>query len=119
MNLILRWVFFALALLFVAWIVPGISIHGFFTALIAALVIGIVNAVIRPVIAFFTLPINVLTLGLFSFIINALMLMLAAFIVPGFTVAGFGAALLGSLLLTILSVIINMTVTRTAGGPAY
>lgn len=119
MNLILRWVFFALALLFVAWIVPGISIQGFFTALVAALVIGIVNAVVRPIISFFTLPINVLTLGLFSFVINALMLMLAAFIVPGFTVAGFGAALLGSLLLTILSVIINMTVTRTARGSAY
>lgn len=109
LNLALRWVLLALSLIFVAWIVPGISIGGFLSALFAALIIGIVNVLIRPIVLALTLPINLLTLGLFTFIINAVLLMLVAVIVPGFTVAGFIAALIGSILLSILSVIINRT----------
>jgi len=107
LNYIVRWVLLALALILVAWIVPGISIAGFIAALIAAVVIGIVNVLIRPLLVAITLPINILTLGLFSFVINALLLWLVGAIVPGFHVAGFVSALIGSILLSIFSVIIN------------
>jgi len=106
-ELIIRWVLFALALLFTAWVVPGISFAGFASALIAALVMGIVNIFVRPILLIFTLPLNLLTLGLFTFVINALMFLLVAKMVPGFTVTGFLAALLGSILLSILSLYIN------------
>lgn len=107
LSLLLRWVLFALALLFTAWIVPGISFAGFSSALLAALVIGLVNIFIRPIFLILTLPLNLLTLGLFTFIINALMFLLVAKIVVGFTVTGFLAALLGSIVLSILSIFIN------------
>lgn len=113
LNTVLRWVLLAIALLIVAWIVPGITITGFWPALVAALVIGLVNVFIRPLVMFLTLPINILTLGLFTFIINALLFMLVAAIVPGFVVTSFLSALIGSILLSILSVAVNWT-TRTA-----
>jgi putative membrane protein len=92
-----------LLLYVVAWIVPGISVDGVGHALIAGLVLGIINALVRPVLVFLTLPITIVTLGLFLLVINALMLKLAAAIVPGLKVRGFGAALLGALLLSIFS----------------
>ena len=107
LAMIIRWVFLALALLFVAWIVPGISFVSFSAALLAAFVMGIVNVFIRPIFLILTLPINFLTLGLFTFIINALMFLFVAKVVPGFMVVGFMAALLGSLLLSIISTFIN------------
>lgn len=106
-GIIVRWVLFAGALLFTAWIVPGISFIGFKSALLAAFIMGLVNIFIRPLILILTLPINLLTLGLFTFIINALMLLLVAKLAPGFAVEGFPAALLGSILLSIISVFIN------------
>lgn len=106
-NMLVRWVLAALALLFVAWIVPGISFTGFMAAFWAAFVMGLVNIFIRPVLLVLTLPINLITLGLFTFIINALMFLLVAKIVPGFMVIGFMAALLGSIVLSILSMLIN------------
>lgn len=105
--LLFRWVLFAGALLFVAWAVPGISLAGFGAALWAAIVIGLVNVFIKPVLILLTLPINLLTLGLFTFIINALLFWLVSKLVPGFIVTDFLAALLGSILLSILSLIIN------------
>lgn len=106
-GLIVRWVLLALALLAVAAIVPGIKIIGFGTALIVALVIGLINIFIRPIVEILTLPINILTLGLFTFIINALLLWLVAAMVIGFEITGFFAALLGSILLSIFSLVIN------------
>lgn len=106
-RLLIRWVLFALALLFTAWIVPGISFANFQTALLAALVMGLINLFIRPIILIFTLPLNLLTLGLFTFIINALMFLLVAKIVAGFVITGFLAALLGSIVLSIISIFIN------------
>lgn len=106
-RLIIRWVLFALALLFTAWLVPGISFVNFQTALLAAFVMGLVNIFIRPIILIFTLPINLLTLGLFTFVINALMLLFVAKIVTGFMIAGFLAALLGSIVLSLISIFIN------------
>lgn len=106
-RLLIKWVLFALALLFTAWIVPGISFANFQTALLAALVMGLVNIFIRPIILIFTLPINLLTLGLFTLVINALMLWLVSKIVVGFMIAGFLAALLGSIVLSVISLFIN------------
>lgn len=106
-RLIIRWLLFALALLFTAWIVPGISFANFQTALLAAFVMGLVNIFIRPIILIFTLPLNLLTLGLFTFIINALMFLLVAKLVAGFVITGFLAALLGSIVLSVISIFIN------------
>lgn len=106
-RLLIRWVLFALALLFTAWIVPGISFANFQTALLAALVMGLVNIFIRPIILVFTLPLNLLTLGLFTFVINALMFLLVAKIVAGLVITGFLAALLGSIVLSVISLFIN------------
>lgn len=105
--LILRWILFALALLFIAWLIPGIHIGSFQAALLAAFVIGLVNIFIRPLFVILTLPITILTLGIFIFIINALLFLLVAHVVPGFEVDGFFSALLGSILLSIISLFIN------------
>lgn len=107
LRMLIKWVLFAAALLFTAWIVPGISFTNFQTALLAAFVMGLVNLFIRPIVLIFTLPLNLLTLGLFTFIINALMLLLVAKIVTGFIIVGFLAALLGSILLSVISLFIN------------
>ena len=95
------------ALLIVARVVGGVYVSGFGAALFGALVLGIVNAIVRPVMIVLTLPITLLTLGLFLFVINALMLWLVAALVPGLRISGFGAALLGSLLLTVLNLLID------------
>lgn len=105
--LIIRWILLALTLLFVAWLLPGVHLSGFSAALWAALVIGIINVFIRPILMVITIPINLLTLGLFTFILNALLLMLTAHIVQGFTVDSFLWALAGSILISIVSVFIN------------
>lgn len=94
------------ALLFlVARIVPGVQIAGGASALFAAFILGLVNALVKPVLVILTLPLTILTLGLFLFVVNALLFMLAAALVPGFSVKGFGSALLGSLLLSFLSLL--------------
>ena len=102
MMILLRWVLFALAVLFIGWLLPGISISGFLAALILVVVIALINALLRPLINFLTLPINFLTLGLFGLVINALLFMLAGFLVPGVEVANFWWALLASLILSLL-----------------
>jgi putative membrane protein len=89
----------ALLLWLVGQFVQGIYIHGFGSALVAALVLGIVNFLVRPILIIVTLPITILTLGLFLIVINALMLLLTSAVVPGFHVASFGAAIIGGLLL--------------------
>jgi putative membrane protein len=103
MQLLLRFVLNALAVLAAAYIVPGITVKNFWVALIAALVIGIVNALVRPILLILTLPINILTLGVFTLIVNALMFWLAAYLVKGFDVANFTAAFLGALVFWIVS----------------
>lgn len=108
MELILRWVVNALALLGVAYLVPGVQVASLWTALIAALVLGLVNALIRPILLILTLPVNVITLGLFTFVVNALMIWLASTVVKGFDVAGFAPALLAALLLWAASLVTNV-----------
>ncbi|PKM82312.1 MAG: hypothetical protein CVU89_04725 [Firmicutes bacterium HGW-Firmicutes-14] len=109
-GLAIRWILNALALLFTAWLMPGIDVTGFGAALITALVLGVINAIIRPVVLFFTLPLNILTLGLFTLVINAVMLLITASAVSGFTVSGFWAAFFGSIILTIISGVLSSVV---------
>ncbi len=90
-----------------ATLVVGIGISGFGTVLLAALILGIINALVRPVFVFMTLPLTVLTLGLFLLVINAVLLALVAVILPGMAIAGFGAAFLGALIITIFSWVAN------------
>ena len=103
--LLLRWVINAAGLLLVAYLYPGVVVEGFVAALLAALVLGLVNAVIRPILVILTLPVTILTLGLFIFVINALLFWFVAEIVHGFRVTGFGAALLGSILYSIITLL--------------
>ena len=107
MFLFLRWVGFALVIMFIAWVVPGISVANFLTAMIAAAVIALINVFIKPVLVLVTLPINIVTLGLFTLIINALLFMFAGFIAPGFEIDNFLSAFIGALLLSILSIGLN------------
>lgn len=107
-NMILRWVLFALALMLTAWLIPGISVDNFVSALIVVVIIALINIFIKPLINFITLPINAATLGIFAFVINALLLMLAGYIAPGFGVDGFISALLGSLVLSVLGVVVSI-----------
>ncbi|MDD2421272.1 MAG: phage holin family protein [Heliobacteriaceae bacterium] len=105
--LVIRWCLNTAALAVTAYLIPGIQIHGVITALFAALVLGVVNAVIRPVVVVFTLPINILTLGLFTLVINALMLWMVSGLVRGFEVSGFGAAFLGAICLAVISTLLS------------
>ena len=110
-NLLLRWLISAISLLIVAYFVPGIHVNGgFLTALIAAVVIGLVNGTLGIVIKFFTFPFRLLTLGILSLVINAFMLMLSAQFVDGFKVDSFVAAFLGSILLTVTNAVLRMIV---------
>jgi len=103
LRLLLVWLINALCLLAVAHLVPGVQVVNFKAALLAAAVLGLINTFIKPVLKLLTLPITVLTLGLFSFVLNALMFGLAAYFLAGFNVSGFWAALIGALLFGLMS----------------
>lgn len=103
MNFLLQWLVSGLAIIITAYLLPGVRVTGFFAALITALILGLINAFIRPVLILLTLPLNILTLGLFTLVINALLIMLAAAIIPGFSVQGFWWALLFGLVLAVIS----------------
>lgn len=106
-KLIVKWVLYASALLLVAYIYEGVEVNSFATALGAALVIGLLNIVVRPVLVVLTLPVTVVTLGLFLFVINALMFWAAAALLDGFVVRNFIAALIGSLIYTVVGIVIE------------
>jgi len=103
MNLLLRWLLTALAVLLAAYILPGVSVGSFATALLVALVLSLLNTIVKPVLLILTLPITILTLGLFAFVLNALMVMLTSALVPGFFVRNFWWALLFSLIVSLVS----------------
>jgi len=105
--LIANWIVNALALYIVSKIVPGVYVSDFISALVAVIVIGFVNAIVKPILLFLTLPISILTLGLFTFIVNAAMLLLASLVAPGFKVDGFSTALIASIVLSVVSVILH------------
>jgi putative membrane protein len=103
MSLLLRWIGSALALLLVAYLLPGLTVASFTTALVAAVVLGLVNAIIGPVLRFFSIPLRLLTLGLFSLVINAVLFGLAAWLVDGFDADGPVTVFLGAVLYGIAS----------------
>jgi putative membrane protein len=105
MSLIIRWILNTLALFLVVTIVPGFSYRDWLTLAIAAAVLGLLNAIIRPILFVLTLPLTVITLGLFLLILNAIMLELTAWLVPGFAISGFGWAIVGALVLSIVSLV--------------
>jgi len=109
-GLLIRFVVGALALGVTSYIVPGLHAENVPALLVAALILGLLNAVIRPVLILLTLPINLLTLGLFTFVINAAMLGATAGLVPGFSIDGFGPALIGAIALSIISGMLNWLV---------
>ena len=103
MKLLIKWLINALALLGIAYLIRGISVSSFYVALVAALVLGLINALVKPILILLTLPVNILTLGLFTFVINALLFWFASTVVKGFGVADFAAAFWGALCLSIVS----------------
>ncbi len=112
MKLFLKWILSASALLAVAHLYSGVEVKSFPAALIAAFVIGLLNTVVRPLLVVLTLPFTVLTLGLFLFVINALMFWSAASVLEGFHVQGVTAALIGSLIYTALGMVIESALER-------
>ena len=112
MKLIFNWILSAVALLAVAHLYAGVTVTSFTSALIAAAVLGLLNAVVRPILVLLTLPVTVVTLGLFLFVINALMFWAAASLLNGFNVAGFGAALIGSQIYSVLQLAIDFVLER-------
>jgi putative membrane protein len=102
-GLLLRWLILTVAIMTAAYLFAGIHVSGFGSALFAALILGILNALFRPILFILTLPINILTLGLFTFVINALLLMMTSGVIGGLVVDGFGSALFGSLIISLVS----------------
>ena len=112
MKLIAKWLLSASALLAVAYLYDGVQISGFGAALIAAFVIGLLNTIVRPILVLLTLPVTLVTVGLFLFVINAWLFWAAAGIIDGFRVTGFGAALLGSLIYSAFGLVIESALER-------
>lgn len=112
MKIIVRWLLLAAALLLVAYLYPGVAIKSFGSAMLAAFVLGLFNTLLRPILVLLTLPVTLITLGLFLFVINALMFYFAASVLDGFHVSGFGAALIGSLLYSLCGMVIDVAMER-------
>jgi putative membrane protein len=107
MNLILKWLVSTVAVMLTSYLLPGVTLTGFWAALWTALFLGLVNAFIKPLLVLLTLPINILTLGLFTFVINAALILLASSVVDGFSVKGFWVALLFSIILSLFNYLAN------------
>jgi putative membrane protein len=106
-GLLLRWLIQTVAILVAAYLLDGIRISGFMSAFFAAAILGVLNALLRPLLLIVTLPINILSFGLFTFVINALMLMMASGVIGGLEVTGFWAAVGGSVLISLVSWLLN------------
>ena len=112
MKLIIRWLLLAAALLLVAHLYPGVTVASYGAAMVAALVLGLLNTLVRPLLVLLTLPVTLVTLGLFLFVINALMFWSAAGVLSGFNVSGFGAALIGSVIYSLCGMVIDVAMER-------
>ncbi|MFW6052342.1 MAG: phage holin family protein [Desulfosalsimonas sp.] len=120
--LIAKWLILTAAVMLAAWLIENIEVSGFISAFFAAAAIGVLNLFFRPFLLILTLPINIMTLGLFTFVINALMLKIASGLIPGFTVTGFWSTLLGAMVISAASWILNSMLADTrysgpGGGP--
>jgi len=111
-GILIRWLTTTAAIVATSYLLDGIRVSGFLPAVFAAAVLGILNAFFRPIALLLTLPINILSLGLFTFIINALMLKMASGIIPGFDVYGFWTAISGSLLISVISWLLNSFISE-------
>ena len=111
-GILLRWLILTCAIMAASYVMDGIRVSGFSSALFAAGILGILNAIFRPILIILTLPINILTLGLFTFVINALMLMMASGVISGFDVHGFWSAVFGSFIISVVSWILNSFVNK-------
>ncbi|WP_236675000.1 phage holin family protein [Piscinibacter sp. HJYY11] len=111
-KIVVRWLLLAAALLLVAHVYTGVTVTNFTSAMVAALVLGLLNALLRPLLVLLTLPVTVITLGLFLFVINALMFYFAAELLSGMSVASFGAALIGSLIYSLCGMVIDAALER-------
>lgn len=116
MPMIFRWIINAVVLMLITFVVPGFSVESFGYALLAAFVLGLLNAIVRPLLFILTLPVTIMTLGLFTFVLNALMIWLVSTIVNGFIVEGFIPALLVALLLWIVSLGTNSLIKHAQEG---
>jgi putative membrane protein len=112
MKIIVRWLLLAAALLLVAHLYPGVIVKSFGSAMLAAFVLGLLNTLLRPILVLLTLPVTLLTLGLFLFVINALMFYFAAELLDGLQVTGFVAALIGSLIYSLCGMVIDVAIER-------
>lgn len=110
LYLIVSWFLGALSLMIVAHVVPGFVVHNFSAALVAALVIGLINSTLGVLLKILTLPLTIVTFGLFLFVVNALILRMASGVVSGFTVESFGAAIVGAIVLALVSTILRKLV---------
>ncbi len=115
MRLLLLWILNAVALLAVTYLLPSIQVDGFGSALLAALLLGFINTLVRPVLALLTLPITVLTLGVFYLVLNGLLFWLASALIPGFQVSGFVSALLGALLYGVIAWALSALIPNKKG----
>lgn len=106
-GIIIRWLTLTGSILITSYLLDGIRVSGFFSALFAAAILGILNAFFRPIALFLTLPINIMSLGFFTFLINALMLKMVSGVIPGFDVYGFWTAVFGSFLISVVSWLLN------------
>ncbi|MGH2416065.1 MAG: phage holin family protein [Microcystaceae cyanobacterium] len=107
LEFLLTWLATAVSLVITARIVPGFEIQSFTDAAIAAIILGLVNAIVKPILVFFTLPLTILTLGLFLLVVNAITLGLVSYLTPGFEIHGFFPALFGSIVLSLISSLLN------------
>jgi putative membrane protein len=111
-----KWAIVSAALALTAWLLPGVHVASMPVLLVAALVLGFLNAVLKPVLVLLTLPLTVLTLGLFYFLLNAILFALGSVLVPGFTVDGLGWAFLGALLMSLISTVLSALVSSERDG---
>ena len=102
-GIVIRWLILTFAIIVTSYLLDGIFVRGFISAFFAAAILSMLNAFFRPILLILTLPINVLSLGLFTFVINALMLLMVSGVIPGFIVSGFWSAVFGSLLISLVS----------------
>lgn len=114
MQILVALVLNALALMVTAYIVPGFKVANFQTALLAGIVLGVVNTFVRPALSYLTKPINNLTLGLFAFVVNALVLFITSYFVPGFTLESWVAAILGAIVLAVVATVLSSLLTDVA-----
>jgi putative membrane protein len=108
--LIIKWLIMTASVMIAAYVIPGITVNSFFSALWVALFLGIVNLLLKPFLILITLPINVLTLGLFTFVINGFIIFLASLLIKGFQVSGFWVAVLFGIVLSIVNLLLNLLI---------